>query len=66
MVEAALRDFVAKCGLPEETENLAEAFVSMADLATDRQNLMGRASGPDLSHPPRGTRRYPDPRGRRP
>jgi len=32
MVEAALRDFVAKCGLPE-TEFFADSFVSMADLA---------------------------------
>lgn len=32
MVEAALRDFVAQCGLPE-TEFFADSFVSMADLA---------------------------------
>jgi CDP-4-dehydro-6-deoxyglucose reductase, E3 len=32
MVEAALLDFVAKCGLPE-TEFFADSFVSRADLA---------------------------------
>jgi CDP-4-dehydro-6-deoxyglucose reductase len=32
MVEAALRDFVAKCALPE-TEFFADSFISMADIA---------------------------------
>jgi CDP-4-dehydro-6-deoxyglucose reductase len=32
MVDAARRDFVEKCGLPE-TEFFADSFVSMADLA---------------------------------